>query len=162
MKKLIFILENIRSAYNVGSIFRLANGLKADVYLCGISPLPSNPKVEKTALYSIDGVEWRSFKDIKECINYTRSRIPKVTIVAVENVKNAFVYWSINYPDVVALILGHEILGVSKEAMKLADKVVKIPMWGSKESLNVAMCAAIVGYEIVRQVVQVDDNLINR
>jgi len=150
--KLVFILENIRSVLNVGSIFRTADCLGAEVFLCGYSPTPHHPKFTKTALGAEKTVRWKHFDTVKQAVDTFRSNFPhRSAVYAVEITEEAKILWEESFPLHVALIFGNEVKGVSKTAMRLAHKTIKIPMFGSKESFNVAVAVGICGYEVVRQ-----------
>lgn len=146
--KLHIILDNIRSAYNVGSIFRTADGTgSAQLYICGISPDKDHPKVKKTALGSTETVPSQYFKTTKEAIEALRKQ--NIPIFAVELDKNALDYRKVQYPKEIVLILGHETEGIKRDILKLCDKIIFVPMHGKKESLNVATVAGIVMYNAI-------------
>lgn len=149
MENLVFILDNIRSAFNVGSIFRLADAVNAKVYCCGICPTPTHEKVIKTALWAEKNVLWKRFESVDSAIKAAKE--DGFCIYSVEKTEEAKNFFDIDFEEKAALVFGHEIMGVSKIARKLSDKVVKIPMYGKKKSLNVAMAAGIVAYEVIRQ-----------
>lgn len=142
-RDIVIILDNIRSALNVGSIFRTSDCLGAkEIHLVGISPTPNHPKVKKTAIGAEDYVSWKYFKTLKESIDDVRSLGYK--IYAVEQAENSKTFNEEVYPNKVALIFGHELTGVSIEGLKLADEIVEIPMAGKKNSLNVSLTSGIV------------------
>lgn len=144
--KRILVLDNIRSAYNVGSIFRTADGAgSCEIYICGISPTPEHIKVRKTSLGADENISWRYFKTTNEAINELRRN--KIPIYSIELSKGAKEYSKIIYPKDVALVFGHEKDGVSKHILEISDRIIYIPMRGVKTSLNVASAAAIVIYE---------------
>lgn len=147
--KLHIILDNIRSAYNVGSIFRTADGTGcAKLHICGISPHPPNIKLEKTALGSLDTVSWCYENDtVKAIKKLTKQDIP---VYSIELSPTSIDYRKVFFPSPVALVLGHEINGISHNVLKASDKIVHIPMRGSKSSLNVATVAGIIMYEAIR------------
>jgi tRNA G18 (ribose-2'-O)-methylase SpoU len=147
--KLHIILDNIRSAYNVGSIFRTADGTGcAQLYICGISPDGNHPKVKKTALGSTGSVQSQHFNTTQEAINLMKER--NIPVYAVELDEKAVGYTEIEYPEEVALVLGHETEGIKKNILDMCDKIISVPMRGKKESLNVATVAGIVMYEAIR------------
>lgn len=152
--KIYFVLDNVRSAFNVGSIFRSADGLGFDIDLIGITPTPvSDIKINKTSLGACESVNWKYFKSIDEWLK----NLPKdIFIISAEetdlfNCVNLFDFISQNQQltcENLYIVLGHEINGVDNEILKISDTIVKIPMNGKKNSLNVANCAGIVGYMI--------------
>jgi 23S rRNA (guanosine2251-2'-O)-methyltransferase len=148
--KTIVVLDNIRSAYNVGSIFRTADGAgNCEIYICGISPTPEHNKVAKTSLGSTDFVPWKYFKTTKEAIEDLKEK--SVPIYAIELTDKAEKYSDVQYPDTTAIILGHETDGVDRHILTMCDKHIVVPMNGKKESLNVATVAGIVLYEIIKK-----------
>lgn len=151
--KIRFVLDNIRSAFNVGSIFRTADGLGYEIDLIGICPTPdSDIKINKTSLGTSDYVSWKHFKNIDE---WLKSLPENIYILSVEETdlfpnKDLFEYigkFKLSC-DCLYIVLGHEINGVDLELLKISDAIVKIPMNGKKNSLNVANCAGIIGYMI--------------
>jgi len=143
------ILEDVRSALNVGAIFRTCDAVRAkQLVLAGITPYPPHNKIPKTALGSTDTVPWIYSKDRIETIAELSK---EMTIVSIEITDDAIDLYNYNFPENVGIIMGNEISGVSKEAQDLSVVKIKIPMYGSKESLNVATSCGIVLYEIIRQ-----------
>lgn len=147
--KLHIVLDNIRSAFNVGSIFRTADAVgNCKIYLCGITTDIDNPKLYKTALGATDTVPSMYFGDPMEALNLIqKSQIP---IYSLELTDSAEHFQKLTYPKPLALILGHERLGVSQPFLDNSQKQIYIPMNGMKESLNVANAGAIAMYEIMR------------
>ena len=149
MKKLYIVIDNIRSAYNVGSIFRTADGVgNTTIYICGIAPTPEHIIVAKTSLGSTDSVEWKYFKTTKEAIEDLKKQ--NIPVFAVEITDTAKLYCDFKYPEICALVLGHETEGVSRHILKICDDAIYVPMNGKKESLNVATTAGIVMYEAMK------------
>jgi tRNA G18 (ribose-2'-O)-methylase SpoU len=145
------ILENIRSAYNVGSIFRTADGAGVSkIFLIGYTPAPldrfgrAQPEIEKTSLGASKEILWEHQLSIEDVLR--RLKEEGVTIVAVEQGRQAVSLLEFTASEAVAYILGNEIDGVSEMALAHADAVVEIPMLGTKESLNVSVAAGIVLY----------------
>ena len=145
------VLENIRSAFNVGAFLRTADAAGVEkVYMTGFTPVPQNcPKIAKTSL----GAELEvNFAFRREPVSLLRSLSGKgMQIVAVEKTseaKNIF-QTSFNFPLV--LVFGHEIDGISREVLEIADLEVLIPMEGTKESLNVSVCGGIAIFETLRK-----------
>jgi len=148
--EIYIVLDNIRSAFNVGSIFRSADGAGGvkKIYLCGITTDIDNPKLDKTALGATDMVPSEHYDTTLEAIEELKEK--GIPIYCVELTKDAQNFQEIKYPQKVALVFGHEKKGINQDILKRADKVVYIPMRGRKESLNVANCASIILYEITR------------
>lgn len=149
-----FVLDNVRSSFNVGSIFRTADGLGFDIHLIGITPIPRrDSKLEKTSLSALEYVKWRYFENDKKWFeSLPRSQNLVLSIEETDKFKTISLFdlknINIEKYENIYLILGHEINGVSEFLMSKSDYVVKIPMYGKKNSLNVGTCAGIVGYQI--------------
>jgi tRNA G18 (ribose-2'-O)-methylase SpoU len=144
------VLDNLRSAFNVGSIMRTSDaaGVRT-IYLCGVTAHPPNRKLAKTALGATDHVRWKYLKRTEEALVELREL--GVPLVGIETVADSITYGEFTFPNPVAVVFGHEIYGISEPALALLDKVVQIPMRGFKTSINVATAAGIVLFEIVRQ-----------
>ena len=150
LKPVILVLDNIRSAFNVGSMFRTGEtaGI-SELITCGITAHPPNPKLKKTAFSSVDIVPTKHYDDIMTAIFDLKQRNYK--IVVMETTSRSQIYSDIEYPENIALILGNEVTGVDTRVMDQADLIVEIPTYGIKNSLNVASAAPIVLFEILRQ-----------
>lgn len=149
--KIHVVLDNIRSAFNVGSIFRSSDGAGSvvKIYLCGITTPIDNPKLDKTALGATEMVESEHYDTTQEALDELRnSGIP---IYSVELTTDAENFQKIEYPEELAVVFGHEKNGVDEAILKESDKKIFIPMRGKKESLNVANCASIILYELTRE-----------
>jgi tRNA G18 (ribose-2'-O)-methylase SpoU len=161
------ILDNVRSLYNVGAVMRAAAGAGVRrLTACGITPYPSrgagdprrgpvaaraDRELRKTALAAYDYVRVESCATVEGAIAAIRAE--GATIVAVERAPGAVPFWSAAALDAapLAVILGHEVEGVAASALALADAVVDIPMFGAGHSLNVAVAAGVILYEIARR-----------
>jgi len=150
------VLDNLRSAFNVGSIFRLADAARAaEVIPCGYTAYPPHHKLEQTSLGTTDSVPWRRFDDTAAALADLEAK--GIQIVGVETVSGASPYHRLDYSFPVALVLGNEALGVSEAALRMCDAVVEIPVFGYKNSINVATASAIVLYDVLRQGGWLDD-----
>ncbi len=145
------ILDNIRSAHNVGSIFRTSDGAGVSkIFLVGVTPCPvdrfgrSQPEIAKTSLGAADIVPWEQVSNDDSVLLVRRLRGEGVTVAAVEQTSNSVALDDFQAPENVAYILGNEVDGVSEALLKESDMVVEIPMVGEKESLNVSVAAGIV------------------
>jgi tRNA G18 (ribose-2'-O)-methylase SpoU len=144
------VLDNLRSAFNVGSIFRTADcTLVEKIYTCGITAHPPNAKLEKTALGTLPFVPWEYKRSAMEALTEVKSK--NIRIVALETTNQSRTFWEYRFPLPVCLILGNEALGVSREVLEMADHIVEIPVLGYKNSINVAVAFGIAVYEIQRQ-----------
>lgn len=144
------ILNNIRSSYNVGSIFRTSDGAMIEkLFLCGYTPFPPNKEVMKTALGSTESIAWEYVKDAKEVIYKLKSQ--GIKICALELTDNSTPHYNLTV-DVfpVCLIVGNEITGVPNELLELCDFSIEIPQYGIKQSLNVAVAYGISVFELRR------------
>ena len=147
--KTYVILHNIRSAHNVGSIFRTADGAGVSrVYLSGYTPAPVDrfgridPSIQKTALGATESVAWEQIESIESVIQKLKSE--NVRVIAVEQHTRAVEYSTINRTVPTAFIFGNEVEGVSDDICTLAHEIIYIKMHGQKESLNVSVCAGII------------------
>lgn len=144
------VLDNVRSAQNVGSIFRTADAAGvACIHLCGITCWPPHPKLEKTSLGAHQYVAWKRYPETRLALESLRqSGIP---IVALETGPSGQPMGAFVWPSPVAVVLGHEVLGVDSELLSLCDHRLEIPMFGVKNSLNVACAFGVVVYDLVGQ-----------
>jgi len=144
------MLHNIRSSYNVGSIFRTADSaLLSEVILCGFTPHPPAKEISKTALGTLETVPWRYEKDIHDAIMLEKANHRKVIAVELTNKKRDYSSLQISeFP--VTLILGNEIVGIDDDILELCDDAIEIPMYGLKHSLNVSVAAGIVAFESIK------------
>ena len=144
------VLDNLRSAFNVGSIFRLADAARAaEVIPCGYTAYPPHHKLEQTSLGTTDSVPWRRFDETTSALADLKAK--GIQIVGVETAKGASPYHRFEHSFPVALVLGNEALGVSEAALRMCDALVEIPVFGYKNSINVATAAGIVLYEVLLQ-----------
>jgi tRNA G18 (ribose-2'-O)-methylase SpoU len=146
--KFCVILHNIRSAYNVGAIFRTADAVGIDkLYLTGYTPTPDkNKKIEKTALDAQNYVAWEYYKNI----GYLLKKLKKqgFKIVALEQSDKSIPYYKFKPKFPLVLVVGNEVRGLNKRILVQVDYVLEIPMFGKKESLNVAVAFGIVAYSV--------------
>ena len=141
------VCDNIRSLENIGSIFRTADALGVNkIYLGGICGQPSNQKISKTALGAERWVPWEHHWQVWRIIEKLKDQ--GVFIVALEQTKESLSYDKFKPKFPLALVVGNEIKGVSPSVIKRADQVIYLPMFGRKESLNVAVAFGIAGYWI--------------
>lgn len=147
---IIIILNDIRSTLNVGAMFRTADAILAEeIIVSGITATPEHPKVPKTALGAEKTVPWRYFENISDAISRVKKK--KYKLVALEISEDAECFWEANLSDKVAILVGNEVAGIPADLLKKCDGVVKIPMLGEKESLNVATAFGVLAYETLHQ-----------
>ncbi len=147
----IFALaDNIRSLYNVGSIFRSSDGaLLSKLFLTGYTPYPPRKEIDKTALGSTQTVPWEYFKNPLDAVSQIKKQ--KIKICVLELTNKSVPYYDLTKEDFpLCLVFGNEITGVSKEIIEQADMAIEIPMFGNKQSLNVAVAYGIVLYDCLR------------
>ena len=144
-----FFLENIRSAHNVGSIFRTADGIGATkVFLSGYTCVPPQKDLVKTALGAENSVEWEHHED--PIFLAKKIKKQQIKLVLLEQTKTSNLIHEKNWNFPLCIVLGNEVEGVSEKLINLCDDHVEIPMNGIKQSLNVSVAAGIIGYEILR------------
>lgn len=148
--KIIIVLDNIRSLNNVGSVFRTADAfLIEEIFLCGLTGTPPNKEIEKTALGATATVNWRSFKTTLEAIDYLKQN--NYTVCSVEQAQNSVSLNQFVWNQLpVALIFGNEVYGVDQEVINACHQVIEIPQGGTKHSLNIAVSAGIVLWQLIR------------
>lgn len=145
------VLDNVRSGLNTGSVFRTADAFLVErLFLCGITAQPPHREILKTALGSTDSVEWAYFKETTDAIRSLKDA--GYRILAVEQTSDKT--WLQDFrPETgvhYALVLGNEVDGVDEQVLALCDGALEIPQFGTKHSLNVAVAAGIVLWEITR------------
>lgn len=165
---LVVVLNDVRSLYNVGSVFRTCDAFRVEaVYLCGITATPPHNEIHKTALGAEDSVAWRYFKTADEAVAELKRQ--NFTVFAVEQAEGSVkLPFSIENPSSklekspssfilhssskkgAALVLGHEVKGVSQSVVDACDGCLEIPQFGTKHSLNVSVAAGIVIWEFAR------------
>jgi len=147
---LYFILDNLRSAFNVGSIFRLSDILRVKgLFLCGTTATPPHLKLTKTSMGAVDYVPWKRFEHTGEAIRFLKDR--SIPVWAAETMSGAISLPDARFPREVGLVLGNEALGVGKEALSLCDAAIEIPVYGFKNSMNVAAACAVLGYAFIER-----------
>jgi tRNA G18 (ribose-2'-O)-methylase SpoU len=144
------VVDNVRSAFNVGSIFRTSDaGRVAHIHLCGVAAHPPHFKLEKTALGAFDYVPWTYYERTEDCISALRAQ--GIAIAGIEVTPDARPLHRVAWPQPVAIVFGHEVYGIKPEILEQCDFVVKIPMHGHKNSINVATAFGVVLYAILNQ-----------
>jgi tRNA G18 (ribose-2'-O)-methylase SpoU len=147
------ILDNVLDTYNVGSIFRLADAIAAEkVILCGQTVTPPNSRIKKASINTTGWVNWEYKESAIAAINDLRSTISGLTVVAVEQDPRSKPFYKVHYDLPLAIVVGNETTGVSKDVLDMADLIVELPMWGINKSLNVMVSLGIVLYEITKKI----------
>lgn len=144
------IVDNVLDTYNIGAIFRLADAVAVEkVYLCAGSETPPNHRIKKASINTTEWVEWEYSETAVSVIQDLRSKIKDLQVVSVEQSEKSVPYDEIEYTFPVALVIGHETDGVSKEAMEASDYIAEMPMWGVNISLNVMVSLGVVLYKVM-------------
>lgn len=144
------LLDNIRSVWNVGSMFRTADAVGlGGLYLCGMTATPPRPDMEKTALGATMTVPWDFWPDAAEAARQVKDR--GLALIALEQAPGSASWDEFAYPFPHCFVVGHEVRGVAPELLALADHVVEIPMAGVKHSLNVAVSFGVLAFAVRRQ-----------
>lgn len=148
--RIILVLDNVRSLNNVGSAFRTADSFLIEaVYLCGVTGVPPNKDIEKTALGATETVSWKYFKTTLEAV--AELKAAGYYIASVEQAKQSVMLNRFQKPSKpLALIAGNEVYGVEQEVIDQSDACIEIPQFGTKHSLNVAVSVGIVLWEMLR------------
>ncbi len=145
------VLDNVLDTYNVGAVFRLADAVAAEkVFLCGGTETPPNSRIKKASINTTEWVAWSYAATAVEALQELKTQNSKLKIVAVEQSEKSVPYTSIDYTFPMALVVGHETDGVSKEVLDMADYIAEIPMWGINKSLNVMVSLGIALFEVMR------------
>jgi len=145
----VVLLEDIRSVYNVGSVFRTADASGVDrLLLCGHTAHPPHPRLEKTALDSTHSVAWEYHQEPSIILNKLREK--GFTLVAMENLPKAVNLYELPFFSKICFVFGNEVNGVSPQTLQLVDHTCVIPMRGSKTSLNVSVSVGVTLYERLR------------
>ena len=145
---LIVVLDNVRSLHNVGSVFRSSDAFRVEsIYLCGITAVPPQPEIHKTALGAEETVEWKYFEHTQDAVHELKN--DGVEVLAIEQVEG-----SIMLQDFIpesnkkyAIIFRNEVKGVQQEVVNMCDNCIEIPQFGTKHSLNVSVTAGILIWE---------------
>jgi tRNA G18 (ribose-2'-O)-methylase SpoU len=144
-KPLYIILDNLRSAFNVGSIFRLCDAMRVSgLYLCGYTASPPHVKLDKTSLGTVGYVPWKKFPSAADAVRCLKDR--GIPVWAAETTSESIPYNAAEYPSPLGLVFGNEALGVSRDVLDMCDALVEIPLHGFKNSINVAASCAVIGF----------------
>ena len=158
---LIVVLDDVRSLYNVGSVFRSCDAFRVEaVYLCGITATPPNAEIHKTALGGEDSVEWEYFKTTEEAVEKLKEK--GFFVYSIEQVEGSTKLQNLaeahsslftlhsSLPQGYAVIFGNEVKGVKQNVVDMSDGCLEIPQFGTKHSLNVSVTAGIVVWEFAK------------
>jgi len=149
---LIIVLDNVRSGLNVGSAFRTADAFALEaVYLCGITAQPPHREILKTAIGATESMDWKYFENTTDAVRHLQER--GYNILAVEQAENSTLLqnFTLKKDDKYAVIFGNEVKGVDDEVMSMIDTCIEVPQFGTKHSLNIAVCVGVVVWELFRK-----------
>ncbi len=157
-QQLFLILENVFDTYNIGGLFRLADGLGvAHMYLCGETTSPPNNRIHKASCGTYKVVPWTYCPSVTDALDVINQRVDqsgepsRLTVVSVEQSPTSIPYHDFKATYPIAVIVGNETTGVTPGTLALCDRVLEIPMWGINKSLNVIVSAGIVCYHLASQ-----------
>jgi len=149
---LVVVLDNVRSLYNVGSVFRSGDAFRVEsIYLCGITATPPNAEIHKTALGGEDSVDWKYFATTEEAVNQLKA--DSYFVYSIEQVEGSTKLQRLETEQGqrYAVVFGNEVKGVSQSVVDLCDGCLEIPQFGTKHSLNVSVTAGIVIWEFLKK-----------
>lgn len=149
----VLVLDNVRSALNVGSAFRTADAFALEkIYLCGITATPPHREILKTAIGATESVTWEHVKSTTELVE--RLKKDGYQIIGVEQAEQSVMLneFKAEKEQRYALIFGNEVKGVANEVMEQLDVCLEVPQFGTKHSLNISVCVGVVTWELLRQI----------
>lgn len=151
-QEIYIILDDVLDTYNVGSIFRLADAVGAKkVYLCGRTETPPNSRIKKASINTWKWVPWEHSASASKIIRNLKLEIRNLNVVAVEQDPRSVDFATFDYKLPIALVVGHETDGVSREALDLCDAIIELPMFGINTSLNVMVTLGIILYKAIEK-----------
>lgn len=143
------VLDNVRSEMNVGSVFRTADAFLIErICLCGITPQPPKAEIHKTALGAEQSVDWQYYPTTLDCINQLKDDGYRICSIEQVHDSVALQDFVVNNEQKTAIVLGNEVKGVSQQVVDASDLCIEIPQQGTKHSLNISCCAAIVMWHV--------------
>lgn len=147
----VAVLDNIRSAMNVGSVFRTADAFAIEkIIICGISATPPNREITKTAIGATESVVWEYIENVSDAIAQLKNE--GYTIAGIEQTDASVLLTDYTFnTEKIAVVFGNEVDGVSDEVINELDVCIEIPQFGTKHSLNVSVCAGIVLWELAKK-----------
>ncbi|WP_224483965.1 RNA methyltransferase [Robertkochia aurantiaca] len=146
----ILILDNVRSLNNIGSVFRTADAFLIEkIWLCGITATPPHKDIHKTALGATESVSWEYFEDTLELVEQLKKE--NVETIALEQAEGAqeLQNFSPEKGKRYAFVLGNEVKGVAQKVVSAVDRVIEIPQYGTKHSLNISVSAGVLVWDVV-------------
>jgi tRNA G18 (ribose-2'-O)-methylase SpoU len=152
---LVVVLDDIRSLNNIGSFFRTGDAFNIEkMFLCGITAVPPHRDIHKTALGATDTVDWEYKKQTIDCVLDLKKQGYEVCVI--EQTSETTLLQEVAQLAIkpVVLVFGNEVNGVAQEVIDVADRIIEIPQFGTKHSLNVSVCAGVVMWEFCKKHIQ--------
>lgn len=149
---LVVVLDNVRSLYNVGSVFRTCDAFRIEkLCLCGITACPPNIEIHKTALGAEDSVEWIHYEKTLDCVECLKKE--GYTIMSIEQCEGSTMLheFEVDASKKYAVVMGNEVKGVQQEVIDNSDGCLEIPQFGTKHSMNVSVTTGMIIWEVARQ-----------
>jgi|TARA_B110000908_G_scaffold73369_1_gene88493 tRNA G18 (ribose-2'-O)-methylase SpoU len=150
---IIVVLDNIRSLNNVGSVFRTSDAFLIEkIYLCGITAIPPNREIHKTALGATESVDWEHKEDTLALVKKLKSE--GIVVAAIEQAENSIMLdkFSLESNKKIAIVFGNEVKGVQQEVVSESDYCVEIPQKGTKHSLNISVSCGVVLWDLYQKI----------
>jgi len=149
---IVLLLDNLRSALNVGSAFRTADAFALEqVILCGITATPPHREILKTAIGATQSVDWKHFESTMDAVSYYKSNGYKILSIEQAEGSTSLPDFKLDPSQKYVVILGNEVKGVGQDVVNQSDVCIEIPQFGTKHSLNVSVCAGVVIWELIKQ-----------
>tara|TARA_Y100001933_G_C18604997_1_gene399688 strand:+ start:48 stop:578 length:531 start_codon:yes stop_codon:yes gene_type:complete len=149
---LVIVLDNIRSAHNVGSVFRTSDAFLVEkICLCGITPTPPHKEIRKTALGASESVNWKHYANSKDCIQELKA--DGYHIISIEQADKAVMLNDFNPQKDIkyVLVFGNEVKGVEQAIVSASDTVIEIPQYGTKHSLNISVSSGVIIWDFFQK-----------
>lgn len=147
------LCENVRSLYNVGSIFRTSDAVRLKkLFLTGYTGFPPRKEIDKTALGSVESVEWERYENPFDAVTLLKKQ--KVPLIALEHTSESIPYYEFEFSFPFCLLLGNEVDGLTEELIAESDSAIEIPMFGLKQSLNVSVAYGVIMYHVLGEMLR--------
>jgi len=144
------VLDNVLDTYNIGAIFRLADAVAAEeVIITGQAEVPPNTRIKKASINTTEWVKWRYESKALEALQKLKDEVKDLRVVGVEQDERSIPYTEMKWEFPVAVVVGNETYGVSKEVLDICDAIVELPMFGVNKSLNVMVSLGIILYKLL-------------
>lgn len=151
-KEIYIVCDNILDTYNIGAIFRLADAVNVKkVFLCGVSETPPNTRIKKASINTWQWTDWQYSADTVPAIENIKNQIENIKIIGIEQSEKSMPFTECDYSLPIALVVGNETNGISKEVLDMCDQIVELPMLGINKSLNVMVSLGIVLYKVIEK-----------